>query len=308
MDKTIAALARAYQEVINPQPIEESHFKVGDEVYHKDGEGKVIAVDKEEKGAYYTVELENSKKVKAKPEDLKADDDDEDDEEMKEAKMDPVGKADADIDNDGDVDKSDKYLHNRRKTISKKVKGKDDPEGNKGETATMNPKMENQKEEVEVDEALKPYDKNADFRVVNRLKPKQRTGTLTPGEKKQLSNAMARLRNHGVTESFRDKLLSVLEKKTHGNVDNKQEYDDNWSLGAKKMKDDLGPQEVTLDVKKATDDNAAAEKQAKVSPKRTNDQTTGDKNVVNPVQDITQRGSFAQMVNSIAAAYKGIKK
>ena len=42
-------------------------------------------------------------------------------------KLDPVGKADADIDNDGDVDKSDKYLHNRRKTVSAaiKAKGKD---------------------------------------------------------------------------------------------------------------------------------------------------------------------------------------
>jgi len=51
------------------------------------------------------------------------------------SKMDPVGKADADIDNDGDVDSSDKYLHNRRKAISKNIKK------NKGETATMNPKM-----------------------------------------------------------------------------------------------------------------------------------------------------------------------
>ena len=38
-----------------------------------------------------------------------------------EAKMDPVGKADADIDNDGDVDSSDKYLHNRRKAIKKAI-------------------------------------------------------------------------------------------------------------------------------------------------------------------------------------------
>ena len=44
-------------------------------------------------------------------------------EKMKEA-MDPVGKADADIDNDGDVDKSDSYLKNRRKAISKAM-GKD---------------------------------------------------------------------------------------------------------------------------------------------------------------------------------------
>ena len=34
-------------------------------------------------------------------------------------KMDPVGKEDGDIDNDGDKDKSDKYLHARRKKISK---------------------------------------------------------------------------------------------------------------------------------------------------------------------------------------------
>lgn len=40
---------------------------------------------------------------------------------MKE-KLDPVGKADADIDNDGDVDKSDKYLKNRRKAISKALR------------------------------------------------------------------------------------------------------------------------------------------------------------------------------------------
>jgi hypothetical protein len=39
--------------------------------------------------------------------------------ELTEKKLDPVGKADADIDNDGDVDKSDKYLHARRKKIGK---------------------------------------------------------------------------------------------------------------------------------------------------------------------------------------------
>jgi hypothetical protein len=40
----------------------------------------------------------------------------------KEAKLDPVGKEDDDIDNDGDVDSSDKYLHNRRKAIRKAMK------------------------------------------------------------------------------------------------------------------------------------------------------------------------------------------
>lgn len=36
-------------------------------------------------------------------------------------KLDPVGQADADIDNDGDVDSTDKYLHNRRKAIKKSM-------------------------------------------------------------------------------------------------------------------------------------------------------------------------------------------
>jgi hypothetical protein len=39
-------------------------------------------------------------------------------------KLDPVGKADADIDNDGDVDKSDKYLHARRKKVTKIINSK----------------------------------------------------------------------------------------------------------------------------------------------------------------------------------------
>ena len=47
-------------------------------------------------------------------------------EELAEKKLDPVGKEDSDIDNDGDVDKSDKYLHARRKKIGKilAMKGK----------------------------------------------------------------------------------------------------------------------------------------------------------------------------------------
>jgi|TARA_B110000908_G_C10236305_1_gene443536 hypothetical protein len=42
--------------------------------------------------------------------------------EEKTKKLDPVGKADADIDNDGDVDSSDEFLHARRKAIKKSVK------------------------------------------------------------------------------------------------------------------------------------------------------------------------------------------
>jgi hypothetical protein len=42
--------------------------------------------------------------------------------EKEESKLDPVGQADADIDNDGDTDSSDEYLHKRRKAIKKSMK------------------------------------------------------------------------------------------------------------------------------------------------------------------------------------------
>jgi len=68
---------------------------------------------------------------------------------MKEA-MDPVkdkeakkkfdDRDDKDIDNDGDVDSSDKFLHKRRKAISKS-KQEDEPKGGE-DTAEMNPKKE----------------------------------------------------------------------------------------------------------------------------------------------------------------------
>jgi hypothetical protein len=38
--------------------------------------------------------------------------------------LDPVGQEDDDIDNDGDTDKSDKYLHNRRKVVGKEISKK----------------------------------------------------------------------------------------------------------------------------------------------------------------------------------------
>ena len=41
---------------------------------------------------------------------------------LDEKKLDPVGKEDKDIDNDGDHDKSDRYLLNRRKVRSKVIK------------------------------------------------------------------------------------------------------------------------------------------------------------------------------------------
>ena len=59
-------------------------------------------------------------------------------ESIEEKKLDPVGKADADIDNDGDTDSSDEYLHKRRAAIKKAMKD----EGNKF-TGKLNAAREN---------------------------------------------------------------------------------------------------------------------------------------------------------------------
>jgi hypothetical protein len=70
---------------------------------------------------------------------------------VKKEAMDPVGKADADIDNDGDTDSTDKYLHNRRKAIRNKMKNKG--KGKVGEKAVMHGgKSSKEKEEVSVGE------------------------------------------------------------------------------------------------------------------------------------------------------------
>ena len=69
-------------------------------------------------------------------------------ESKKQEKLDPVGKEDDDIDNDGDVDSSDKYLAKRRKAISKAIK-KDEGAMKRGkdlDTFKPKPKKEEVKE------------------------------------------------------------------------------------------------------------------------------------------------------------------
>ncbi len=55
---------------------------------------------------------------------------------VKEA-LDPVGKEDGDVDNDGDKDKSDKYLMKRRKAIGKAIAAKEEVESPFGDIKSM---------------------------------------------------------------------------------------------------------------------------------------------------------------------------
>ena len=94
------------------------------EEYEIDGETYVIEKAKglDGKACWKGYKLAGTKKKGGKTVDncVKAGDElTHDGEELAEKKLDPVGKEDKDIDNDGDHDKSDKYLLARRKKVSK---------------------------------------------------------------------------------------------------------------------------------------------------------------------------------------------
>jgi hypothetical protein len=73
-------------------------------------------------------------------------------------KLDPVGKEDGDIDNDGDKDSSDEYLAKRRKAIGKAM-GKDDKEQKEGKIPPQFMKGKDKKDDDKEDDSEKSDDK-----------------------------------------------------------------------------------------------------------------------------------------------------
>ncbi len=184
-----------------------------------------------------------------------------DDDDMDEA-MDPVGKADADIDNDGDVDKSDKYLHNRRKAIKKSM--------SKKEGYYKNLDIERQDKEI----------------AAKKMKKKGETATMNP----KLDNNKSKGAEMEQKESrIRSALLSVLsEKENHSpNKSDAETMDDKFKGGgAKKMKDDLTAKEkekITNYDELGHDDATSAGRAGPSTKMRSNDNKQGDKKIVNPI-------------------------
>jgi hypothetical protein len=220
------------------------------------------------------------------------------------AKMDPVGKADADIDNDGDVDKSDKYLHNRRKAISKNVKKGDDND------VIVNPKR---KKGEGVDEAKRqmaakmPARRNGkkgapkmtgDSIAIQRAKDAEHNdamGRTKTGRKKPVrtmtstQRSLASMRNEGTQEQSWPVYARILEKNSEhykGTAPN-DKVDDLDSPGAAKMRADIKGEVIDYQ-KMSVDSMQAALKAGPVSnAQRPNDNKAGDKSVVSPVKGKT---------------------
>ena len=72
--------------------------------------------------------------------------------------MDPVGKEDGDIDNDGDKDSSDEYLANRRKAVGKAMKKDDVKEGEESPYPSLD-KKKREKKGSNLEPANTPSDK-----------------------------------------------------------------------------------------------------------------------------------------------------
>lgn len=173
-----------------------------------------------------------------------------------EAPMDPVDKKelkgkfkdrkDKDIDNDGDVDSSDTYLHARRKAISKNIGKK-----NKGETATMNPKID--------------------------------SGKAKGGEMEQKESTI-RSKLMSVLEGDRSKHYKGAAEAEP--MDNNLK-----GAGAKQMKADVMKGAKFDDTEaKGHDDASKAGRITNKSKTRPNDNTKGDSKIINPVTDASKSG------------------
>ena len=110
-------------------------------------------------------------------------------------KLDPVGKEDGDIDNDGDEDKTDSYLLKRRKAIAKNMK----------------------KEDVEVDEELLEISEQFEEELASLVEEiQEETGEeLTEEEIAELANELLNVLSEEAEDDEDDEDKEKL-KKGHG--------------------------------------------------------------------------------------------
>jgi hypothetical protein len=229
-------------------------------------------------------------------------------------KLDPVGKADADIDNDGDTDKSDDYLHNRRKSISAAIKGK----GTK-ETVTTEALVGNQHK---IDANKNGKVDAHDFKLLRKgKKVAEDVEELDELSKKTLTSYVKKAAGDAVTKAYRagdvrDKdsgknymkalgrqigisqatnriakeesewpIFDRIQEKVNQTkgATKPESMEDRFTASDKKMVDGHGgigkktPEDYVDDNEIDQNPNQFNAANVKVAPKRHNDQTVGDK-------------------------------
>ena len=129
--------------------------------------------------------------------------------------MDPVGKEDGDVDNDGDKDDSDKYLKNRRKAVGKAMKksDKDDDEKSVGKSGKMDKVDTKPALDEEVSpEVMKMVQKYMDSSDVARLKRYAAdTRGLRPDEQRDKAKIIAVARGRAKAAGMREEVERIME-------------------------------------------------------------------------------------------------
>lgn len=245
--------------------------------------------------------------------------------------MDPVDKkalkkdfdarADKDIDNDGDVDKSDEYLHNRRKTIKKAMKNESEDEMKPcpkcdGSMQNHDPEcpMAGNTEKESADINTKSVDKALTHDCAKHVASEQWgfgeciAGQHTLVEQEDGTAIVTHydvVFEHGVEFDVPVEELNILVSESHKHTSKKMKEGKNYAertKGATKpetMKDKLkgkGAQDMAKDAdmdnpELAADDAQGHEDATKAgravnnqAPTRGGEKRIGDKNIVNPVK------------------------
>ena len=194
-----------------------------------------------------------------------------------EAKLDPVGQADADIDNDGDVDSSDKYLHKRRKAIKKSMKNDDD------------------EDKKEIDEEEK---KGLWYNIHKKRKegrPMRKPGSKGAPTDQDFKDAQKTSKKESVKEA------TAQTGKDAATTDTFQKQMGGGRSPNEKSFVDIHKMEVELDAEKINDENKAnIEKALKQTPARMGDNLkNGDTSFVSPLK--------ADIIDGITKALQQMK-
>ena len=184
-------------------------------------------------------------------------------------KLDPVGQADADIDNDGDVDSSDDYLKNRRKAIKKSMKDDDDDEVNEIDGAASGMRAADKEPTVNL-KALKKRRAAEKARKTARPSPLRgkKDMKFESTESVEEAKAPGATAQHGVDANTQDTYEKQLSTRK-----GEKDFVDQHSM------------EVGMDIEKITAENKKSIEDAlKVTPPRMGDQKAGDNSFVSPIQ------------------------
>lgn len=185
-------------------------------------------------------------------------------------KLDPVGQADADIDNDGDVDSSDDYLKNRRKAIKKSMKDDDDDEVNEIDGAASGMRAADKEPTVNL-KALKKRRAAEKARKTARPSPLRgkKDMKFESTESVEEAKAPGATAQHGVDANTQDTFEKQLSTRK-----GEKDFVDQHSM------------EVGMDIEKITAENKKSiEAGLKASPARMGDNLkNGDNSFVSPIQ------------------------